>query len=115
MDFLNKAYGQLTDLFRSMTPAARITAALLVCAIVISLMYLFRTNTSSADELLLGGREFSSAEIAAAEALTGRHGRPEEIAQAIFFLLSSRASWVNGVDLKVDGGFHALRTLAGRG
>jgi flagellar M-ring protein FliF len=68
MDFLNKAYGQLTDLFRSMTPAARITAALLVCAIVISLMYLFRTNTSSADELLLGGREFSSAEIAAAEA-----------------------------------------------
>lgn len=53
--------------------------------------------------------------IAAAEALTGRHGRPEEIAQAIFFLLSSRASWVNGVDLKVDGGFHALRTLAGRG
>ena len=31
------------------------------------------------------------------------------------FLLSSRASWVNGVDLKVDGGFHALRTLAGRG
>ena len=52
---------------------------------------------------------------AAAEALTGRHGRPEEIAQAIFFLLSSRASWVNGVDLKVDGGFHALRTLAGRG
>lgn len=52
--------------------------------------------------------------IAAAEALTGRHGRPEEIAQAIFFLLSPRASWVNGVDLKVDGGFHALRALAGR-
>ena len=51
----------------------------------------------------------------AAAALTGRHGRPEEIAQAIYFLLSSRASWVNGVDLKVDGGFHALRTLAGRG
>lgn len=68
MDFLNKAYGQLTDLFRSMTPAARITAALLVCAIVISLIYLFRTKTTTGDELLLGGREFSNAEIASAEA-----------------------------------------------
>lgn len=68
MDFLNKTLAQLSDLFRSMTPGARITAGLLFAAIVVSLFYLFRTQTTGADELLLGGREFSSAEIAAAEA-----------------------------------------------
>lgn len=47
--------------------------------------------------------------IDAAAAIAGRHGAPEEIAAAIAFLLSPAASWINGVDLKVDGGFHALR------
>ncbi len=51
--------------------------------------------------------------IAAAGALTGRHGAPEEIAQAIAFLLSPLASWINGTDLKVDGGYHAFRAAEG--
>ena len=68
MDFLNKAIAQLSDLFRSMTPSARITAALLLTAIIVSLVYLFQYQTSTGDEFLLGGREFSAAEIAAAEA-----------------------------------------------
>ena len=42
MDFLNKAFAQLSDLFRSMTPAARITAGLLLAVVVVSLVYLFR-------------------------------------------------------------------------
>ncbi|XUU60569.1 SDR family oxidoreductase [Erythrobacter sp. HA6-11] len=51
--------------------------------------------------------------IAAAGALTGRHGTPQEIANAIAFLLSGQASWINGTDLKVDGGYHAFRTAEG--
>lgn len=47
--------------------------------------------------------------IDAAAALAGRHGEPGEIAAVIAFLLGSAASWVNGADIKVDGGFHALR------
>lgn len=35
----------------------------------------------------------------------GRVGRPEEIANAISFLLSEDASYVTGTDLLVDGGF----------
>ena len=49
--------------------------------------------------------------IAAAAGLVGRHGTPAEIASAIAFLLSAEARWINGTDLKVDGGFHAMRAV----
>ena len=68
MDFINQAYSQLTDLFRSMTPAARITAGLLLTVVVISLVYLVRFQTTGSDEYLLGGRVFSESEVASMEA-----------------------------------------------
>lgn len=34
----------------------------------------------------------------------GRYGRPEEIAQAIAFLASPAAAYINGINLPVDGG-----------
>ena len=38
----------------------------------------------------------------------GKMGRPEEIAAAALFLASHESSYVNGVDLPVDGGFSAI-------
>ena len=38
----------------------------------------------------------------------GKMGRPEEIAAAALFLASDDSSFVNGVDLSVDGGFSAI-------
>lgn len=35
----------------------------------------------------------------------GRMGTPEEVADAVAFLASARASWITGVNLVVDGGF----------
>jgi NAD(P)-dependent dehydrogenase (short-subunit alcohol dehydrogenase family) len=44
----------------------------------------------------------------------GREGRPEEVAAAVAFLLSDEASFVNGIDLPVDGGVvAAIRTAPG--
>lgn len=44
----------------------------------------------------------------------GRRSTPEEQVGPMLFLNSDRASYVNGVDLPVDGGFWAAETLAGR-
>ena len=37
----------------------------------------------------------------------GRLGRPEEIAEALCFLASARASFMTGSDMVVDGGYIA--------
>ncbi|MBW0108790.1 SDR family oxidoreductase [Pseudonocardia sp. KRD-182] len=44
--------------------------------------------------------------------LVGRHARPEEVAAVVEFALSPEASWLNGVDLRLDGGLTALRSTA---
>ena len=36
----------------------------------------------------------------------GRLGTPEEVANAVIFLASERASWISGVTLSVDGVQH---------
>lgn len=40
-------------------------------------------------------------------AMTGRAGRPEEIAEVILFLASDEASWVSGCNIESDGGLTA--------
>jgi flagellar M-ring protein FliF len=74
MEFLNKAYSQLAELFRSMTPGARITAALLLVVVVISLAYLFHYRATGGEEYLLGGREFSHSELASMETSFAKAG-----------------------------------------
>lgn len=63
MDFLNKAYAQVAELFRSMTPAARLTTGLLLVVIVLSLVFLFRQQTNKANEYLFGARPLTNSEL----------------------------------------------------
>jgi NAD(P)-dependent dehydrogenase (short-subunit alcohol dehydrogenase family) len=45
-------------------------------------------------------------------AAVGRHGSAGEVAAAVAFALSTEASWVNGIEILVDGGLSALRAAA---
>ena len=64
------------------------------------------TDTAGWDELF-GGREQAEGikKVLADQIPAGRVGRPEEIAEAVLFLASDAASFVNGVELFVDGGY----------
>ena len=74
MDFLNKAFAQLSDLFRSMTPGARVTAGLLLAVIVISVAYLFNQRITGTDAYLLEGQSFTTADMAAMQGEFGKAG-----------------------------------------
>lgn len=47
--------------------------------------------------------------VNSAAATLGRFGAPADIAQTIAYLFSPEAAWVNGTDLRVDGGLTAYR------
>jgi flagellar M-ring protein FliF len=74
MDFLNKAYAQLSDLFRSMTPGARVTSGLLLAVVVTSLGYLFTRGVAGPDAYLMDGRPFRPEQIDAMEAAFAKAG-----------------------------------------
>lgn len=74
MDFLNKSIAQLSDLFRSMTPGARITAGLLLAVVVVSMGYLFQHGASGPDAYLFGGEPLPDGELTRVEAAIAKAG-----------------------------------------
>jgi flagellar M-ring protein FliF len=74
MDFLNKAYAQVVELFRSMGPAARITTGLLLAVLVAAVYYLFQYQVSGDGEYLFSGRVFTQTELAEMEAAFAKAG-----------------------------------------
>lgn len=54
--------------------------------------------------------DHGAAKVEGAAALLGRFGEPEDIADVVVFLLSEQSRWVNGTDVRVDGGLTAYRT-----
>lgn len=74
MDFLNRAWIQIRDLFLSMTPAARVSTVVLLGVIVVSLGYLFTSGVSPTESYLMGGESFSPSDLKAMEAAFGKAG-----------------------------------------
>src|SRR4051812_19469482 len=74
MDFLNKAIAQLSELFRSMTPGARVTAGLLLAVVIVSMGYLFRQGASGPDAYLFGGEALSDGQLTSVEAAIAKAG-----------------------------------------
>jgi NAD(P)-dependent dehydrogenase (short-subunit alcohol dehydrogenase family) len=60
---------------------------------------------SPATEARLEDPEWHEAQLATV--MLGRLGRPEDVVNAALFLASDEASWVTGIDLRVDGGMVA--------
>jgi NAD(P)-dependent dehydrogenase (short-subunit alcohol dehydrogenase family) len=63
------------------------------------------TETPGVDELFGGGAQAQGTKDHMAGLIPlGRVGQPEEIARSVLFLASDEASFINGVELFVDGG-----------
>ncbi|WP_304168145.1 SDR family NAD(P)-dependent oxidoreductase [Lonsdalea britannica] len=63
------------------------------------------TETAGLNELFGGGEQADGTKNHLAGLIpAGRIGQPEEIAKAVLFLASDEASFINGVELFVDGG-----------
>src|SRR5215204_5696019 len=74
MDFFNQSVAQIRDLFASMTPAARITSALLLGVIVVSFGYLFRGYAGASEEFLFNGEMLQPREADYVEAAIAKAG-----------------------------------------
>jgi flagellar M-ring protein FliF len=112
MDFLNQAIAQVSDLFRSMTPAARFTAGLLLAVVVVSVGYLFQQHSAGPDEFLFGGAYLPDGQlnqIEGAIAKAGLSGARRE-GNRILVPTGQRAAYLAAI---ADGGaipqdFHTL-------
>ena len=74
MDFLNKTFAQLSDLFRSMTVGARITAGLLLIVVVVSMVYLLKSSRGGPDVDLMNGVAVPAAQLPAMQAAFNKAG-----------------------------------------
>jgi 3-oxoacyl-[acyl-carrier protein] reductase len=69
----------------------------------------WRNNTGGWQQELGASSEEEARRLTAKRNSLGRFGRPEELANAVAFLCSERASYITGVSINVDGG--RLRSL----
>lgn len=65
---------------------------------------LWRRNAEGLAAELGAGSEDEARRLASRKNALGRFGRPDELADAIAFLCSERASYITGVSLNLDGG-----------
>ncbi|MEO0411053.1 MAG: glucose 1-dehydrogenase [Pseudomonadota bacterium] len=63
---------------------------------------------SNVMSMLAGGNKAQASKVAGMTHPMGRIGEPEEVANTVVFLASSKASFINGADVPVDGGYSTI-------
>src|SRR5689334_12235133 len=79
MEFVLNRYTQLVELIKSMTPAARVLAVLLLLVTAISLAWLFQGQVVGTETYLMGGELFSPAQLRDMQAAFGKAGLEAQI------------------------------------
>jgi len=74
VNFLDSIGKQIRELFATMTPSARIMAALMAGVVIVSLGWIVSTQQSSQTEYLFGGQSFSEDELNLMERAWGEAG-----------------------------------------
>ena len=74
MEVLSQINTRARDIYRQMTPGARLTSGLLLAVVVVSFALLAQRSWRNGRVTLLGGRMFSADELKAAEAAFGANG-----------------------------------------
>ena len=74
MDFVNQTIAQARELIESMTPGGRVTAGLLLAAVVVSLGFLFQQATTGPDEYLFGADPIGRTQLARVESAIAEAG-----------------------------------------
>jgi flagellar biosynthesis/type III secretory pathway M-ring protein FliF/YscJ len=74
MELVSKGLAPLVDLFKSMTPAARVTAAVLLVVAAASVTYLFHGQRATPHVYLMDGEKLSAAQLREMQAALGKAG-----------------------------------------
>jgi 3-oxoacyl-[acyl-carrier protein] reductase len=98
----------LSNAHRSATLAAFKTISRDVAASGVTLNTVLPGRIATERAYSLAGSKEDAEAFARAEIPAGRLGAPEELAAAVAFLCSARASYITGVALLVDGGLTRL-------
>jgi flagellar biosynthesis/type III secretory pathway M-ring protein FliF/YscJ len=79
MDLLNRAYAQLYDLYRSLTPGSRLAASLLAVLLCVSFGYLFLYQAAQPQVDLMHGAPIPATQLPAVEAALGKANLKNEV------------------------------------
>jgi flagellar biosynthesis/type III secretory pathway M-ring protein FliF/YscJ len=99
MDFLNRTFQSISELLRSMTPAAQVSSVIMLLAIVVSMAYLFQYQINGGSAYLFSGQEFSQSEIGQMETALSQAGlnQYEVVGNRIRVPLSARDKYTKAI------------------
>jgi flagellar biosynthesis/type III secretory pathway M-ring protein FliF/YscJ len=99
MNSLMRFYQSTLSIFRSMTPASRVSSAIMIVAILASMIYLFQYQMGGAQTYLFGGQEFSQSEIGLMETALAKAGlnQYEVVGNRVRVPMSARDKYTKAV------------------